>query len=400
MPPAQDLRLPVAACVILALATGAFVFCAVLALPPELHDFAFDDTYFHADIPRVWLSLTDRWATDLRANIHPLFLLLIGLPTILAAQIIGTLPAIAGMLALNAMALVSLLYFIVFSVSGRVTDTVVLVALFLATGSFLFWAVVPETFPFGATTVLVPLALMNMPDSRMKEHMFVLAGVLTIGITPTNAMATMVCALISFGPRRMFFIMVKALLIVVLLWIVQKQLFYSAEFLPDVARESRHFGIADAFPAIKRFLLDSAYPQGIALQAADSVAAPRLVLLEGSWSPGTLASWSVWIAIVGAGIVGAWRNRSDSRQLAKAAGAILLGQMCLHIIYGAKLNFLYSLHWMPLFVIVVAFGAGTRLRMLVLAACTMLALGMGPRNHLLQLDAIDRIVDSHAIDSP
>jgi hypothetical protein len=67
-----------------------------------------------------------------------------------------------------------------------------------------------------------------------------------------------------------------------------------------------------------------------------------------------------WLALLVLGIVGL-RDAADVRPLRVALLLTLAGQFGLHVVYGEE-TFLYSLHFMPLLVLLAAFAFRTRFR--------------------------------------
>jgi hypothetical protein len=79
------------------------------------------------------------------------------------------------------------------------------------------------------------------------------------------------------------------------------------------------------------------------------------------WAPVATGLWLVLLAIGAAGMVAAKEHR-DLRFVLLAA---LLAQAALHLIYG-PMTFLYSLHFLPLLLLVAAFSIFSRWRILAM----------------------------------
>ena len=120
------------------------------------------DIYYSADTGRVFANLTLRWSDHFRTKVHPLFSLLVGLPTQLAIKALGFEPSKAVRLLLAATAGVWIFgLFVLFRLIGLATvDAAVFTALGCMCASTMFWFVVPETFAFGALSLLVPLLVL------------------------------------------------------------------------------------------------------------------------------------------------------------------------------------------------------------------------------------------------
>jgi hypothetical protein len=87
----------------------------------------------------------------------------------------------------------------------------------------------------------------------------------------------------------------------------------------------------------------------------------------GSATPFGLISLALWGPLLG---VGLW-SLLKSKQMRFVLGFGLLGQLALHLLYGAEI-FLYAAHYGPLLVAVAALGTLTRFRKLVLTGTAAL----------------------------
>src|SRR3989338_3256281 len=78
---------------------------------------------------------------------------------------------------------------------------------------------------------------------------------------------------------------------------------------------------------------------------------------------GGIGVW-IWAALLALGAWGLW-TAQRLRNLRLVLAVSVLGQMGLHLLYGEE-TFLFSLHWLPLRVIVAAFGTLTKHRRIAL----------------------------------
>ena len=97
---------------------------------------------------------------------------------------------------------------------------------------------------------------------------------------------------------------------------------------------------------------------------------------------GAAASW-VWTALLGFGFWGFIFSR-DNRRLRLVLAISLLGQFSLHLLYGQE-TFLYSLHFVPLLVVLAAFSTMTRARLLALTLTGILVV-LAVINNFQQFD--------------
>lgn len=108
----------------------------------------------------------------------------------------------------------------------------------------------------------------------------------------------------------------------------------------------------------------------------------------GSAGPLAAIATVLWCTILALGTWATLRRGSLRRVRIVVVGS-LVGQALLHLFYGEE-TFLYSLHFLPLLVVIAALGTRTRLRLVVLAAAVAL-LPMLAISNARQLDfVIDR----------
>jgi hypothetical protein len=118
----------------------------------------------------------------------------------------------------------------------------------------------------------------------------------------------------------------------------------------------------------------------------DNTLIPIMVTQTSRVGSGTLygaAAAGVWFAIFGLGFWGFISSR-DNRQLKLVLAITLLGQFMLHLLYGQE-TFLYSLHFVPLLVVLAAFSTMTRARLLALTLTGILVV-LAVINNFQQFD--------------
>lgn len=146
------------------------------------------DTWFASDIPRVVSNLTDHTTAHRGAYKHPLFSIMFWPLTWILTQASGSgATAIQALLSLNAFCATMLVWRLLHRLGLELLDLALCLALFLTSAAFMFWFAVPETFPFGTTSILLSLQLLILPPVRKKgsilfEAMLCMAS-LTITIT-------------------------------------------------------------------------------------------------------------------------------------------------------------------------------------------------------------------------
>ncbi len=346
------------------------------------------DVWFESDLPRVFANLTDRSSDNTRLSVHPLFSLLTFpftkiLHVLLRTDLVTTARIIIAMTSAFCMgALFSLLRLI----GCRRLDATLLVMLALVSAAGRFWLVSPETYVFGLFTILLAMILVVLAQKQVFSPLwYVIVSALTLSMTITNWMIGILATVINFGWRESRRITTDAFCLVVLLWGVQKMFFPSAAFFLGSREEGRRvllsgsggfLGVTQSFifhtmvmPAIK--ILESGYSDTPAIMHTQ----PSL--------PGSGSIWGVvavllWAVLLGLGGWALFTLKEQGRFRLFLGGAIA-GQYLLHLVYG-KETFLYALHFLPLFIALVALSLLTRLRLLTLFLVGALIISAGINN--------------------
>ncbi|MBD1909873.1 MULTISPECIES: hypothetical protein [unclassified Leptolyngbya] len=130
---------------------------------------------------------------------------------------------------------------------------------------------------------------------------------------------------------------------------------------------------------------------------AHTIVMPAPQLLINSWHPetgllllltqmsaaGSGSSWGaiavgLWMALLGLGFWGFFRSREHTK-FRLVLGLSLAGQVLLHLIYGEE-TFLYSLHFLPLLILVAAWSVFTRARVVALVLAGLLVATLAANN--------------------
>ena len=109
-------------------------------------------------------------------------------------------------------------------------------------------------------------------------------------------------------------------------------------------------------------------------------------MLTQASSPGSGSFWGacavgLWIALLGLGLWGFFSSKKHTK-FRIVLGFSLLGQLALHLVYGNE-TFLYSLHFLPLLIILAAFSVLTSTRLIALILAGILVICTGINNGLL-----------------
>lgn len=347
------------------------------------------DSWFDADVPRAFNDMCFRQYGHDRSNVHPLFVLIM-FPWVNALHELLPLSYLAC--ARLVMAQVAALWisaiFITLRLLGcRRLDAVLFSLLAASSASAMFWFVVPETYAAGSLTMALALATVAASKHRERSawwHVVISAGALTM--TVTNWMAGILAAFCSFPVRRALQITASALILVIMLWAVQKYFFPQTRFfIGGHKTEARYIRPAEAGGAGKvllSFFFHSVIMPRIE-EKENFFGSGRTAMITQNSLPGSGSAWGVaavflWLALLGMGGAGAFAQRGQNR-FRNALVFVLAGQLLLHLLYGME-TFLYSAHFGPLLILLAAFSTLTRARALALALCAALLVSAGINN--------------------
>jgi len=313
------------------------------------------DLWFGADIIRVVENMTDPGSNYDRTSVHPIFPFLL-LPPVKILMSLGVekLLACRLMVASSAGALVSFLFLTCRSIGCSRRDAILVIAVFCSTASFIFWWSVIETFTMGSATIMLFLMMVGRKhDSKLG---WILGGAATLSITLSN-WAVAWFALRQGRLLHSIKLLALGFVIVASAAIGQKTLLSSSNlfFLPSVVFEETRYvstqGLGDVLSKSLNFVLYT----GVAPQAT---LMPDGAVVSGSIADfttiGILAAlaWCSMLVLAAKEIIGSHLRRDI---LLRTAVLFLSYQMVLHTFYGDE-PFLYSAHFLPGFMIIVASG--------------------------------------------
>lgn len=345
------------------------------------------NVWFQADSGRVYKNMTERYSNHYRTKVHPLFSLATH-PVVHGASLLGIDKAVAvrALVAAVAGLVLAMLFAILRVVGTRLFDALVYTALLAGSASALMFSAVPETFLFGSLTILV-VVLFAALSERRRFPPFVDVGVsaLSLSMTVTNWVAGMLGTFSRHPLRQTIRITVDAFAVVTVLWAVQHALYPSSEFFL-LSPEERDYIFSDdagsmADKAVVFFL--------------HSVIAPGVEVLPNRWTPdwplfsvqraavgtGGALGWPLavgWTAMLALGLWAMWKDPANRRVKIVVASTVLF-QFALHMVYGDE-TFLYSLHWVPLLVLIASFGAVPPYRRYALVLAIACAIGFAANN--------------------
>ena len=349
------------------------------------------DIWFQSDLPRVFANLTDRHSNNLRATVHPLFSPIgLGLVTVVRAVTgLSAVPAVRVVMAGMAAAWVAGLFLVLRLAGLRRPDALLFGGLAAASAALIFWSIVPETYMFGAMSLLPTLILAALPEpGRISSWWFVGVSALTLSITVTNWMAGVAAAFICRPWRNAVKITVAAFAIVLVLSQLQRLVLSNVGAMLNWIYEVRYV-LPQHGAGLGRVFLSFVF-HTLVMPAIDVVPRdhrPGFDLFTQESAPGS-ATWAgtlavvLWAVLLAIGLVALVRVRTH-RRLRLMLAILLVGQLTLHILYGTEI-FLYSMHWVGALVVTAALGCLTPARPLVLALAAAVLVSAGA-NNLLQV---------------
>lgn len=340
------------------------------------------NVWFYSDVTVVYANITLSGSDHYRTNRHPLFSLMTN-PLVADMVLMGQSPWLAVRLLVAAAGglLLALTYTVLrLSMAPRL-DALLGTALLASTSSFAFWAGVPETFIFGSTTIVAALAFAAYQRHHTTStSSFVGVTALAMSVTITNVSVALAIVWRHQGIRQGVRIVVAAFLVVLILWILQKCMYPSSGFF---------LGNKDVLGYV---LMDEAGTvlERLCVMFVHSVVMPEIGIIPNPWNP----HWPImsiersaidvtspvrfvaicgWVAFLASGLVAiAGTARYDP--FSKVLVVSIAFQVVLHLLFGDE-AFLYSLHWIPMLVILATLSLqtsrrlGLRFAMLAIVIC-------------------------------
>lgn len=384
---------------VIGLLAGLWAFFSGAQIAAWITDYRYLDLWFQGDSPRAFANMTNmlenRWSRD---DLHPLFRVVTYPLTAAIAGILGLSPLEAVRVVISTVAaLWAAGFYGVLRVMrlGRL-EALMFSLVLISSSAFIFWAGLPETFPFGSLSLILSLGLVAAAEwRRVHPGLFVVNNLLTVGFVPTSALAGMAATLLQHTWKKSLGILAVSAGALFGLWQVHKAFFpvdhaSSQDLFLDQAGGPLQilgslFGHTLVMPEIKLILTGDSTPDYIwrmttqfsvpgsgGVLAAIALAAGLGMLALGAWSALTmrgLVKLRWLLAIVGLGFVGA------------------------HVIFGDE-TFLYSLQFAPLLVLLAAFSAMGPMRRWGMALAVLFVFSAGTHN-VTQFQRASAYVQAH-----
>jgi hypothetical protein len=251
-----------------------------------------------------------------------------------------------------------------------------------ATSAALFWTAIPETYEFGSLTILIVLIVAAIAERRAAVPVWVetAASAASMSILVTDFMVSLASLISRYRPKQAAQIAGNALIVVVLLWGLQKYFFTSAHFFigehdkgapPSSSITALVVMLVHSFVAPEIWSGPNEQPGQWPMLSFQHAAVGHLHFLKFM----ALLSWVCLLGFAAWALLRLPRYRRFRTTLALS----IAGQIVLHLAYGNE-TFLYALDWMPLFIAAAALATLTRWRRPVLMVATLFVITAGLHN--------------------
>jgi hypothetical protein len=357
---------------VLSLAVGTLSYYGSNLVPGAILEIY--DVWFTADPPRVYANMTSQYSDHSRTKVHPLYSLLMGVPTMAIRKLARIPSPVAMQIVLSCVAaLWTLTLFAILRTLGcRLFDATLFTLLGASSAAAVFWFTVPETYAAGSWTILLAIlfAVLAQRASFSPMH-YAVVSALTLSITVTNWMVGLLITKARFAWKQTLAISAGALCLVALLWGVQKLIFPVTPFFVPEYGETNYLLASTPGPVLQSFFFHALVMPTIQLKARPKHVSPDAKYVfatqrsrAGSAGVFGILGIALWALLLPLGVWGLWTLPGlDSFRFVLIG--TLLGQLTLHLLYGSE-TFLYSLHYAPLLVIVAACSSLTPARPLAL----------------------------------
>jgi hypothetical protein len=398
-------RFDIVLIIIIAIAAGFFFYEGDSLIASPLFKCDFETTWFQGDLTGIFVTITSgHWLHSPYESSHLLFAL-VSYPLVHSLNVMGIDLITAVRIYVITLAVFwVILLFIVLRLAGcHKFDAVLFTILGMISASVMFWMVVPEVFALGSLSILLALGIVALAERRqLSSFWYTVVSASTMGFTVTNWMVGIIATFVNNSWKRALQITLNALCIVLVLWELkpyilsepQEPSFFSFLFrwnetiAPKIPMEST-LGPGGPLEVAGSFIFHTM------VMPSYKIASKLYPLMYTQFSsPGSASLWGTAAVILWAALLalGVWSLFSVKRyrSLRIVIGVSLLGQLALHMVFGEE-TFLYSLHFVPLLIVLAAFGTQTRIRTVTLVLVGLLVLCAGT-NNILQFISATNIV--------
>ncbi len=330
--------------------------------------------WFGADFDRVFEKMS-QVSVDLVEYRHPLFSLLTSGPVIILNQFFdNTLFSIRLLVISSLCTQILLLYQTSKNLGLSRLHSSLLGCIFLSSASFVFWAGVIETFIFGSLSVSLVLFLSSRVEQKTLS--WFLANILCFGFTVTNGLLSLLGGF-YFLTRSLFFRLLAYLSLSGLAAIVIS--YINSSYIKSLAGVANpEFSLTEKiYLSIERLTIfvyvpDNFFDLLVLAKRAISFflvtgVIPDTAFIENWWGGVTLApldfhysplGWiasGLWMALLMTGFKAGFSSERIDCKISRILFIFVGFQLLLHTFYG-DFPFLYSMHFLPVLVLIIGFG--------------------------------------------
>jgi hypothetical protein len=367
------------------------------------------NVWFSADCELVYQLMTDPAADSYRRVRHPLYPILAPAFTKAFQIIASTTPdkAVSLFLAAIASLWISSIYVLMRLLGCRVIDAAIVTLLGGVSAASFAWLIVPESYALGSLTITIGLIFALSVETRtFKWLSYIILNLVTLSVTVTNWMVGILVTLLTKPLKDALKIFAAALVIISLLMIsyrvLRPHIYQSTTHIhhtDDVTSDLLYENMSDtaSMPsrsaktntneprlykmlALDFFFINSPMSNAKSLFFHSILFPSVLKNNDGNLSvqdspPGSgsnlgLAGVALWILIMSIGFASFMTHKGQFK-FRIVVGGVLIGQICLHLVFGDE-AFLFTIHILPLFLIIVAYGLLSPFRIPVFALTAVL----------------------------
>lgn len=326
-----------------------------------------ENVYFQADVGRSYSAMTSRWSFGhYRTKVHPLLSIQSHSPVFLLTKLgFSTFSAIKITVSLIASLWGLGIYCMCRLIGNSRLQATLVTMLALSCSSAFFWLSVPESYALGSFNIIVALCVVSLANfQKLSNKSYIFINVVTLSTTITNWMSGILGTLASRNIKETIKICLISLALVTILWGVQKRYFPDAVFFLGDREEASYIftpNINRIISLLNTFFFHSVISPVFSIIDHNRDGWPLISFqnsLPASSSLIQIAGSFLWLCTLILSTIAFFRLK-DHAPLRFTLGLTVLGQLFLHLFYGEEI-FLYSLHFVPLLLALVAISLNTK----------------------------------------
>ncbi len=338
-----------------------------------------DNVWFQGDITRIYDIMTNRLAYGhYRANVHPIYSLFTYPPTFLLKKILaGDVPAVKSITVVIAIFWLVTLYGLLRVMGCLKLDACIFALLGASSSSALFWLNVPETYALSSTSIMFAIGLSALAtQKKLPDWIYTAVNAFSMSVTITSWMAGFFSTFTSLPVKRAIKVTCFAVVIILVLWAVQKRIFPSSELIIRSSEEAKYIFT----PSIDRlttvfitFFSHTIVAPELQIKELNKFAWHLLSFQSSALGSSGKLGWvatSLWFVILSLG-VWAFVTFKAHKAFKITVALTLLGQFTLHFLYGEE-TFLYTMNFLPLLIVLAATTTLTRYRKIAITLTILL----------------------------